>query len=268
MARNEDVVHHLDPKSVMANVLRMHHKSIKQNPTMLATGAVEQFKAFVFKTAPEQLFRLNQQIAAILNSKSMQCHLSSVHMLNKVIARFEATEDMVNYRRLYQRRFRPFVAMEDTLLLPEGRQPTNDRFYEVFDQMLNETNAMLWSLRECSRTLVLLQPPLGDEKSYDIKVYASLLGLVVDITNLAAAFKSQILISSLEKRSNYTTLVFLTPQLEDSRHYAREIETKHFFVYQQLVVELRNYYCYLNHFVITNWKKIEDILKRDKVVYK
>lgn len=267
MTKNTNIVH-FDQKSVKKNVLKMHHKSIKQNPTMLATNAVEQFKTFVFKTAPEQLFRLNKQLETMFNKNSMQCHLSSVHMLDKAIANFENTEDMINYRRLYQRRFRPFVAMEDTLLLPNGYQSTNDRFYNVFDQIINDTNDILWSLNECSGTLNLLKPPLGNEKSYDIKVFASLLELIGDLINLVNVFKSKILISSIDKRSNYTTLVFLTPQLEDSRQYARETESKHFFVYQQLVVTFRNCYCILNHFVITNWKKIEDILKRDKIIYK
>lgn len=276
-------------EALKSRIGELYNGSIKANPSFLAAQNLDQVKRFLLEGVPAKVLQLNRDVSTGVYSRaSLQSIVAANNNKNKLTAgakksstfadtilrsNFGSASQVAAYRSLYQRSYRPHVALESqTLLLPEGPVPGNVQLGQITSQLIGELESAQEELLAASTTLHLLQPPFGAQgaeaeegkkalsSSFDLKLLSM---TVAEVDSVQASLRScrRSLVTVHSQRAFDLSTLATSPQMEDVRAYLRHSETASLERIALSALVLRNSYAALHQFFLKNGTRIELIFK-------
>ena len=202
---------------------------------------------------------------------------------------FTKPADVRQYRSLYQRNYKPYVASENaTLLLANGlvradvaettgknmmtttatakgqekalpARTMSTSFGCLISRLLAEVRQLLWSVQECQIALELIRAPFGQENSYDGKLLKAAKSIMHEVAKSTRGKQNNLLDAHERRASNIINLAY-SPQLVDTRCSVAskgEQLAADVALYATLI---RNNYALMHQFAMKNRTRFEHML--------
>lgn len=235
-------------EALKSRISELYQKSIKENPSSLTAEHVTRLKSYLYEECPNKVLQLSKQCAStgIFSIDSLRTAIKKAEgegtNAGPRVPSFTNPAEVAKYRELFQCEYSPYVACEnDTLLLAKGTVPGNAAFGEIITKLLSEMDQLLWNLNECSFSLNLLQPPFGQEKSFDSKILGAIIGSVESVYASNRSRRAE-LVNAFRQRASDTVHLNANPQTTDTRHYLAHSEEETIADVATHALMLRNRY--------------------------
>lgn len=225
---------------------------------MLNEEFISFLREYLYETIPTKMLDMSDDVKTIYQASHLREKASSVDMLIKSLGcEIKSEQDVVAFRERYRRNAEDLY--NESSMFPNGIVKPNEYCYKVYQKLLHEIDQFYMCMQRIQLNLPLLNPPYGEEKSFDSTVLSALLSTIDGAFFSMSKYRLN-LQTIFHERGRILLDFFQKPQMTDSCHYMQAIEDEIFYDIEMKATEIRNTYAIVNQFAVKNRNRIEAIL--------